>query len=144
MIAISLPPLRERKEDIPLLANYFLQRYALETKKQFSAIAEEAHAKLLAYPWPGNVREIANVIERAVVLGDGPTLTVAQLPSRVGGEQDRNPAVLPSYHEAIDSYRRQVITAALAQAGGNRAAAAKALGLHRTHLLKLMKAFQIG
>jgi len=143
VIAVSLPPLRERREDIPLLANYFLQRYALETKKQFTGIAEEAQAKLLAYPWPGNVRELANVIERAVVLGEGPMLTADQLPSRVMGVKDRNPAFFQSYHEEIDSYRRQVITAALAEARGNRAAAAKALGLHRTHLLKLMRALQI-
>jgi len=143
VIAISLPPLRERREDIPLLANYFLQRYSRETKKQFSAITEDAQARLLAYPWPGNVRELANVIERAVVLGDGPTLNIDQLPSRVTGEQDGNAVIFQSYHEAIDRYRRQLITAALAQAHGNRAAAAKVLGLHRTHLLKLMRTLDI-
>ncbi len=143
VIAISLPPLRDRREDIPLLANYFLQRYAVETKKHFSAIAESALATLLANQWPGNVRELANVIERAVVLGEGPTLSIDQLPSRLLGGQDQNAAPIQSYHEAINSHRRQLILAALTRAGGSRAAAAKALGLHRTHLLKLMKALKI-
>ena len=143
VIAITLPPLRDRKEDIALLADYFLQRFSLETKKRFSKIAAEAQAKLLAYPWPGNVRELANVIERAVVLGDGPALTVRHLPSRVIGRQAKPASNNLSYHAALNAHRRELIMRALAEAHGNRAAAAKALGLHRTHFMKLMKALQI-
>jgi DNA-binding NtrC family response regulator len=143
VIAITLPPLRERKEDIPNLAGYFLQRYARETNKSFADIAEEARHKLCAYHWPGNVRELANVIERGVVLGDGPTLTVHHLPSRVVGDRPGAATEMKSYHEAVNSHRRELILTALTQAQGNRAAAAKALGLHRTHLLKLMKALRI-
>jgi DNA-binding NtrC family response regulator len=143
VIAITLPPLRERKEDIPHLANYFLQRFTRETKKSFVEISEEACEKLLAYLWPGNVRELANVIERAVVLGDGPKLTAHHLPARVVGVQPRAAPDKTSYHEAINAYRRELIVRALTTAQGNRAAAAKALGLHRTHLMKLMKALQI-
>jgi DNA-binding NtrC family response regulator len=143
VIAITLPPLRERKEDIPLLANYFLRRFSTETKKAFSEISAEAQQKLLDYHWPGNVRELANVIERAVVLGDGPTLAPHHLPSRVAGRQPSEPMESQPYHEAVNSHRRQLILTALAQAQGNRAAAAKALGLHRTHLMKLMKALRI-
>jgi transcriptional regulator with PAS, ATPase and Fis domain len=143
VIALTLPPLRKRKEDIPALANYFLQKFSLETKKHFTAIAEDAQEKLLAYGWPGNVRELANVIERAVVLGDGPQLTLYHLPAGVVGAQ--HPAGLnqSSFHEAINSYRRELIVRALADAQGNRVAAAKALGLHRTHLMKLLKTLQI-
>jgi DNA-binding NtrC family response regulator len=143
VIALTLPPLRERKEDIPILANYFLQRFASETKKNFSAIADLAQEKLLAYRWPGNVRELANVIERAVVLGEGPALTVHHLPIRVLGGQPRNKPDELSYHDAINTYRRELIVEALATAQGNRAAAAKALGLHRTHLMKLLRALAI-
>jgi DNA-binding NtrC family response regulator len=143
VIAIMLPPLRERKEDIPILANYFLQRFSAEAKKNFSEIALSAQEKLLAYRWPGNVRELANVIERAVVLGDGPALTVHHLPVRVIGGQPRNKPDALSYHEAINTYRRELIVTALATAQGNRAAAAKALGLHRTHLMKILKALAI-
>ena len=83
VVPLTLPPLRERKEDIPGLANYFLKRSALETKKNFTGNTEEALQKLIAYQWPGNVRELANVIESAVVLGQGPELTLHDLPAKV-------------------------------------------------------------
>ena len=143
VIAITLPPLRERKEDIPTLASHFLQRFSSEAKKNFSEISASAQEKLLAYRWPGNVRELANVIERAVVLGDGPILTTHHLPVRVLGRQPKSATGALSYHDAINSYRRELIVTALASAQGNRAAAAKALGLHRTHLLKIMRALAI-
>jgi Nif-specific regulatory protein len=143
VISITLPPLRERKEDIPDLAQFFLQRFSLETKKNFSDITQAAQERLLAYDWPGNVRELANVMERAVVLGSGPKVTLQDLPPRVVAEKLQTPLAGLSYHAAMDTYRRELITRALAQAQGNRAAAAKALGLQRTHLLKLMKSLQI-
>ncbi len=83
VIPIAVPPLRERREDIPDLARYFLDRFSRETKKRFTEISPEALDRLLAYAWPGNVRELANVIERAVVLGQGPTITPDDLPPRV-------------------------------------------------------------
>jgi DNA-binding NtrC family response regulator len=143
VIALTLPPLRDRKEDIPALANHFLQRFSLETKKHFSAIAGDAQEKLLAYGWPGNVRELANVVERAVVLGDGPQLTVHHLPARVVGALPAGALNQSSFHDAINTYRRELIVRALADAQGNRVAAARALGLHRTHLMKLLRALRI-
>ena len=143
VIALTLPPLRERKEDIPALADYFLQRCAAETKKKFLTIADDAREKLMAYSWPGNVRELANVIERAVVLGDGPQLTLHHLPARVVGAQPPGGSEVTSFHDAINSYRRELIVRALANSQGNRANAAKALGMHRTHFMKLLKALQI-
>src|SRR5687767_9269030 len=83
VIPLTLPPLRERKEDIPGLANYFLGRFASETKKNFSRITEEAMQKLTAYEWPGNVRELANVVESGVVLGQGPELMPHHLPTKI-------------------------------------------------------------
>ncbi len=143
VVPITLPPLRERKEDVATLADYFMQRFSSETKKGFSEITEEAQEKLLAYGWPGNVRELANVIERAVVLGQGPKITPHDLPSRIIGTETKTPSDSLSYHETMETTRRELIVRALAQAQGNRAAAAKALGLHRTHLLKLMKSLGI-
>ncbi len=143
VIALTLPPLRHRKEDIAALANYFLQKFALETKKNFAAIADQALEKLYAYSWPGNVRELANVIERAVVLGDGPELTLHHLPARVIGAQPASVPLEASFRDAINSYRRELIVRALAAAQGNRAEAAKALGMHRTHLMKLLRLLQI-
>ena len=143
VIALTLPPLRAHKDDVAALANYFLQKFARESKKNFSVVAKEAQEKLYAYDWPGNVRELANVIERAVVLGDGPELTVHHLPARVVGAQPASVPVEASFHEAINGYRRELIVRALAAAQGNRAEAAKALGMHRTHLMKLLRLLQI-
>jgi Nif-specific regulatory protein len=143
VIPIHLPGLKERKEDIPALARYFLQRFSVETKKAFTDIAQDALNKLLSYPWPGNVRELANVIERAVVLGEGPTLKFQDLPARIVFAEPARLQDSFSYHEAVDAYRRELIQRALAQSRGNRAAAAKALGLHRTHFFKLIKSLGI-
>ncbi|MFQ5541812.1 MAG: sigma-54 interaction domain-containing protein, partial [Candidatus Binatia bacterium] len=143
VIAVTLPPLRERREDIPALVNYFLQRFSTETKKNFTEVEQEAMKTLLAYEWPGNVRELANVMERAVVLGQGPKITFSDLPSRVFRSEPRTTLDGLSYHEAVDASKRELIVQALTRAQGNRAAAAKSLGLHRTHLLKLIKSLRI-
>jgi transcriptional regulator with PAS, ATPase and Fis domain len=143
VIPLTLPPLRERKEDIPMLANYFLKRSALETKKNFTEITGEALQKLMASEWPGNVRELANVIESAVVLGQGPELTVQDLAAKV---VSMSPKVSPgvfSYHGAVDDYRRELIEKTLAQTQGNRAEAAKILGLQRTYLSRLIKTLRV-
>ena len=145
VVPIVLPPLRGRKEDVPVLAQFFMQRFSIESKKNFTEISQEALEALSAYDWPGNVRELANVIERAVVLGQPPTIQIEDLsPGIVAaeGEIDNRPTPV-SYHESVDEYRREVIVSALAQTQGNRAAAARLLGLQRSYLLRLMKAFNI-
>ena len=145
VVPIVLPPLRGRKEDVPVLAQFFMQRFSIESKKSFTEISQEALEALSAYDWPGNVRELANVIERAVVLGQPPIIQIEDLsPGIVAaeGEIDNRPTPV-SYHESVDEYRREVIVSALAQTQGNRAAAARLLGLQRSYLLRLMKAFDI-
>jgi DNA-binding NtrC family response regulator len=142
VIPILLPPLRERKEDIPVLAKYFLRRFALETKKNLSGITEETEARLVAYAWPGNVRELANVIERAAVLGQGHEITLEDLSPRIAYAEEGTSDSL-SYRIAVDAARANVIRRALATTQGNRAAAARVLGLHKTHLLNLMKSLRI-
>jgi DNA-binding NtrC family response regulator len=139
VVAISLPPLRDRKEDIGALADYFLKRFAGETKKDLSEITSDAHQKLIAYDWPGNVRELANAIERAVVLGQGPKLTAADLPIENVSTAPTLGQLKMSYHEAVDDYRRELIAKALAQSQGSKLAAAKILGLQRTYLSRLIK-----
>ncbi|MGH7845765.1 MAG: sigma-54-dependent transcriptional regulator [Candidatus Binatia bacterium] len=143
VIPISLPPLRERKEDIAVLANFFLRRFALDTKKNFTGIEAEAEGRLVAYDWPGNVRELGNVIERAVVLGEGPEITLEDLPPRIAGAELDSAADGLSYRHAVDAARAEVIKRALAHTNGNRAAAARILGMHKTHLLNLMKSLRI-
>jgi two-component system, NtrC family, response regulator AtoC len=143
VIPISLPALRERKEDIPELARFLMQRFSLETKKNFTEITLEAMEKLLAYNWPGNVRELANVIERAVVLGQGPKVAVQDLSPRIVSREPRDRPASLSYRKEIEAYRRELILKALSQAQGNRAAAAEALGLQRTYLSRLIKSLRI-
>jgi DNA-binding NtrC family response regulator len=143
VVPITLPPLRDRAEDIPVLAQYFLERYAKEVKKNFSEIAEEAVQRLCDYNWPGNVRELANVIERAAVLGQGPMVATQDLPARIVAARSEPRSEGISYRDAMDAYRRQLVMRALAQTEGNRAAAARALGLHEKYLLRLIKVLQI-
>jgi DNA-binding NtrC family response regulator len=145
VVPLVLPPLRGRKEDVPALTQFFMQRFSNESKKNFTEISQEAIEALTGYDWPGNVRELANVIERAVVLGQPPTIQIEDLsPGIVAAETEiDNRSTSPSYHESVDEYRREVIVNALAQTQGNRAAAARLLGLQRSYLLKLMKSFAI-
>jgi DNA-binding NtrC family response regulator len=144
VVPITLPPLRERREDIPALACHFLQRFAKEVKKNLSEISREALGKLSAYDWPGNVRELANVIERAVVLGQGPEIAPHDLPARIVAAQLEPQSDGISYRDAMDAYRRQLVMRALAQTQGNRAAAARSLGLHEKYFLRLLKSLAIG
>jgi two-component system, NtrC family, response regulator AtoC len=143
VVPIILPPLRERREDIPALAHHFLQSFAKEVKKNLSEISEEALGKLSAYDWPGNVRELANVIERAVVLGQGPEIASLDLPARIVAAQSEPQSEGILYRDAMDAYRRQLVMRALAQTQGNRAAAARALGLHEKYFLRLLKSLEI-
>jgi DNA-binding NtrC family response regulator len=144
VVPIMLPPLRERREDIAPLARHFLQRFAKEIKKNLFEISEEALGKLSAYEWPGNVRELANVIERAVVLGQGPEIAPHDLPARIVAAQSEPQSDGISYRDAMDAYRRQLVVRTLAQTQGNRAAAARALGLHEKYFLRLLKSLGIG
>jgi DNA-binding NtrC family response regulator len=100
-------------------------------------------AILVAHPWPGNVRELANVIERAVVLGHGPEISIHDLPLSTAGSMEKNGCEGLSYRQALEVAKRDVVLRALAQTDGNRAAAARLLGLHKTHLLNLIKSLRI-
>jgi two-component system response regulator AtoC len=143
VIPIALPPLRERKEDIAELARFFMRRFSQETKKNFTEIAREARDKLLAYDWPGNVRELANVIERGIVLGQGPHIALQDLPPRIAGAEVGASDGKLSYRDDVTAYRKQLILRALNLTRGNRAAAAKALGLERNYLSRLIKVLRI-
>ena len=144
VVPITLAPLRERAEDIPVLAHHFMDRYAKEAKKTFSEIVADALKQLCAYDWPGNVRELGNVIERAIVLGRGPRLTLQDLPSRVVASIARPATDGRSYRDAMEYCRRELILEALERCHGNRAAAARQLGLHEKYLLRLLKSLRIG
>jgi DNA-binding NtrC family response regulator len=140
-VAITLPPLRQCQDDIPALAHFYLQRFAADTKKPFTGLAPDVQDRFLAYPWPGNVRELANVIERAVVLGEGPQITLQDLPPSLVGSPPLLASLAPStlsYHDATVAFQRELLRQALAQAQGNHTAAARALGLQRTYFHRLL------
>jgi len=86
VVAITPPPLRERKEDIPVLTEFFLRRFSISARRNVTKISDEARARMVAYDWPGNVRELANAIEHAVVLGSDTVIEATDLPSRFAGE----------------------------------------------------------
>jgi DNA-binding NtrC family response regulator len=148
VIRIVLPPLRDRQEDVPALAQHFMARYAAETKRPVRRITVEAMDLLKRYHWPGNVRELANTIERAVVLCAGETITIADLALPGAHPLSRSHNPIPAgeadgFHDQIDNYRRQVLVSALRRTNGNHTQAAKLLGLHRTYFLRLLRKLKI-
>jgi transcriptional regulator with GAF, ATPase, and Fis domain len=138
VVAVTLPPLRERREDIIALAEYFLARDSQKLQKRFRAISKEARACLLAHSWPGNVRELANAVERAVILGDGEVLRAEDLPANIGRESAAT-STAAGYHESVRELKRALITSALRETDGNQTEAAKRLGLNPTYLSRLIK-----
>ncbi len=136
VVTITLPPLRDRPDDIPLLAEFFLRRFSQEAGKRVERIAPEAMALLTAYPWPGNVREIEHTIERAVVLTQNPTLLPQDLPPELqaspGGKPVRDSQVLP-----LREIERRHLLFALERAKGNRKRAAEWLGVTRRTLYRM-------
>ena len=97
----------------------------------------------MSYRWPGNVRELANVIERAVVLGQDMNITASDLPGPVGSNETESLAGNLSYRHALEAAKRDIVIKALAHTEGNRAAAARVLGMHKTHLLNLIKSLGV-
>ncbi len=146
VVSVSLPPLRERPEDIVPLTNHFLAQYCGRLGKRIKEITPDAWELLQHYHWPGNVRELANFIERAVVLSTYDRITSEDLPlSVLSSSADLPTADVPrGFHEAIVAYKRQIIREALHRSGGNQSKAAGALGLQRTYLSRLMKELQVG
>lgn len=141
VINIELPPLRERISDIPLLAQHFLQHTCEETGKKSLGFTEDAVAQLQRYPWPGNVRELQNAIERAVLLGRGPSIVADDLPSMTGGHSlppVEAPAGKP-LKNALANPERSIILDVLEMNQWNRNKTADALGINRTTLYKKMK-----
>ena len=138
VVSVPLPPLRERGEDVELLAEYFVRKHAPRCGRRVIGLAADAIAALRQHTWPGNVRELENVIEQALVLGSRDRIVAADLPevltrprARTGGAE--------SYHDAVEETKRELIVKAFEQAGGNHTAAARLLGVHPNYLHRLVK-----
>ncbi|MEK7306105.1 MAG: sigma-54 dependent transcriptional regulator [Nitrospirota bacterium] len=143
VVAISLPALRERREDVPALAQFFLRRYCQIVKKPLMKISTQAMDKLIAYHWPGNVRELGNMIERAVVLARGSEIIAEDLPLQHLGISGNDDCLCKDYHVAIRTYQRDLIQKTLERSGGNQVKAAELLGLQRTYLARLIKKLDV-
>lgn len=142
VISLRLPPLRERREDIPVLINHFLAKYSQETKKPVKRVSDQAVRQLLSFKWRGNVRELENVIEGAVVLCQGETIYPDDLPNHFLENTDESESD-GSFHDSIKRFKRQIISNALQRAHGSQAEAAKLLGLNRTYLSRLIKRLDV-
>ncbi|RME47554.1 MAG: PAS domain S-box protein [Deltaproteobacteria bacterium] len=142
---ITLPPLRERREDIPLLIRHFIEKFSKIYGKEVRGIARDALQRMIAHPWPGNVRELENAIEHAFVTVTGEKITLLDLPEEIRNPQRRLPPLLrhhsPPQRNDGDLSERERIEAALAKTGGNRTQAAELLGYSRVTLWKKMKKF---
>jgi DNA-binding NtrC family response regulator len=140
VVPITVPPLRDRIEDLPLLVDHFIRRYNHEFNKRIEALTPDALAALGAYGWPGNVRELQNIVERTVVLVDGPLISAADLPLDLTVSPTR-PSAAPGpdkrhvdLNEASDRFERLIVQRVLEEARGNVSEAARVLGLHRNSL----------
>jgi transcriptional regulator with PAS, ATPase and Fis domain len=146
VITLHLPPLRERREDISLLVSHFLHKYAEQNRKQVTSIQQQALQRLEAYEWPGNVRELENIVERAVVLGQGPTIGTAELPDHL---REKEPVSTPTDHyqlpvnATLAEIERAAIVQALQQTGGNRQAAARTLDIGVATLYRKLKTYRL-
>jgi DNA-binding NtrC family response regulator len=135
VFGIVLPPLRERREDIPLLAQHFLKHYALQMNRPFTEFDPKALDLLVRYAWPGNVRELANAVERALVVGRPPTVQADDLPLQLN-----SPGSLPTGESLADVERTQV-EKILARTGWNITRAAEVLRIDRVTLYNKIKKY---
>jgi Nif-specific regulatory protein len=138
VVSLEMPPLREHREDIPMLARYFAAKHGKRVTRKLAGLSPEALARLEAYDWPGNVRELENAIERAIVLGATELIIPEDLPEAV---LDAPAASEPigGYHQAVRKEKKRAISAALGRVGGSYTEAAKLLGVHPNYLHRLVR-----
>ena len=139
VVTVTMPALRERREDIPLLTSYFVAKYSQRCKRYVAGVTAEARACLKNYDWPGNVRELENVIERAIVLGTTDSILPEDLPEAVLEAATPGAPHPLRYYEAVRELKRQFLLDVIEQAGGSYTEAAKQLGLHPPNLHRLAK-----
>ena len=138
VVSITVPPLRERREDIPLLALYFADKYAGKSKRPFKGISREARALLMRYSWPGNVRELESAIEHAIVLGLTEEILPEDLPDAILDEQAKGLAGA-RYHDVLAQAKKELILCAIREAKGSYPEAARLLSIHPKYLHRLVR-----
>jgi DNA-binding NtrC family response regulator len=120
VVTLTMPPLRERRDDIPLLANYFVQKHALDTGRKVIGLSGDARACLMQYDWPGNIRELENAVQRAVVLGSTEKILPEDLPEAVAEAESPESPGSTHFNDAVREAKRHIILKAIEQTAGNR------------------------
>ena len=140
VVGIELPPLRDRKSDIPVLVEYFIKLYAKNHAKTIYSLTPEALDCLIKYPFPGNVRELGNIIEQAVVLSRGDIVTIRDMPLRICTGEEKPRGNL-SLKEKVEELERASLRKALRETGGNKSAAARSLGISERKIRYMLKKY---
>jgi two-component system response regulator AtoC len=145
VVTIHIPPLRERREDIPLLVRAFLEEFNRENNKTVRELTPDAMNVLMAYDWPGNVRELRNAVEQMIVLARAERLTLRDVPATIRGGADltKIAVVRPGVTMTVEDAERQLIIQALKDTGGNRTAAARKIGISRRTLHRKLKKYNL-
>jgi len=143
VVSLHMPALRERREDIPLLAAFFAAHYGEKVKRRVAGVSLEARTCLTRYDWPGNVRELENAIERAVVLGSTELILAEDLPDSILEETAAAGEPVSALHDGIREAKKALIERAIEQADGNYTEAAKLLGVHPNHLFRLIRTLNL-
>jgi two-component system, NtrC family, response regulator HydG len=138
VVSVSVPPLREHRQDIPLLAIHFARKYSQRLSRPFKGISPEARALLVNYSWPGNVRELENAIEHALTMGSSDSILPADLPLTLQNENDVRHGV-SGYHDAVADFKKRLIQETMRKAAFNCTEAARMLGVHPNYLHRLIK-----
>ena len=145
VVALRVPSLRERREDIPVLAEHFLREYAARSNRVVRGFSTRAMEALLAHPWPGNVRELENVVERAVALAPGSTVEESDLPDKlILGSRIAAPEPPGATRATLDEVARSYVLQVLDQVGGNKSEAARVLGIPRRTLYRMLERYETG
>jgi Nif-specific regulatory protein len=142
VVSLTTPPLRQRREDIPLLAAHFVSMHARKGRREVRGVSSAALAHLMQYDWPGNIRELENAIERAVVLGSTEWVLPEDLPEELVETEPAGPTGRPAatrYHETVKDSKKDLILKAVQQTAGNITEAARLLGIHPNYLHRLMR-----
>jgi len=146
VIPIDVPPLKERKDDIPLLVSHFLEKFNKDFNKKIEAIDDEVMGFLKSYDWPGNIRELQNLMERAIVLNKTNSLTVKDFPNFLTDSESREEEVIDLNHsltDLVDSFEKKIIVKALRENNFNKLRTAEKLGIHRSTFMSKLKKYEI-
>ena len=139
VVTLSVPALRERREDIPVLAEYFISKISRKCKMRPRSLSAEARAYLTNYHWPGNIRELENALEHAIVLGSTNAILPEDLPEAILETESPASELKAQYHVAMKDFKKQLVRQALLEAKGSYVEAARALGMHPNSLLRLIR-----